>query len=259
MTDTQQHPAAPGPAPDPFVAQISWLVDHVGGKDALVRASGNRVSARTLDNWVRGDYPRAAVTGAVRDLDAWALRQDFGYPGSAGAPRLIDSCGPVPGPVSPPDRPAAPSRVALMLGAAALVVVTALVSVLATRAVLGEPAPATATATVTAPTPDLPPLPTTGDGTLYTEQAGSQGSNTFSDPRTLAGTNVTVPAYAYVQVVCRYYSPVIPSVTPDGFWYLLATDEWDGRWAPANTFWNGDVEGQRPYTHNTDMAVPVCA
>lgn len=262
MTDTHRRLPATDQVTDPFVTQIGWLVDHHGGKDGLVRAAGNRVSARTLDNWVRGDYPRSAVTGAVRDLDAWAMAQDFGYPGAAGAPRLVESCGPAAEGASagaPPQAPdAAPPhrRGVPLLVAAGLVVVTALVSVLVTRAVVGgDPAPA---ATVTAPAPSLPALPTTGDGTLYTEQAGSQGSNTFTDPRTLADVNVTVPPYAYVEVVCRYYSPVIPSVAPDGFWYLLATDEWSGRWAPANTFWNGDVEGQRPYTHNTDFAVPIC-
>ncbi|SDO41466.1 hypothetical protein SAMN05660199_01937 [Klenkia soli] len=272
MTDTQkpgtQQPGTqqPGTAQDsaPFVRQITWLVDHAGGKDALVRATGKKVSARTLDNWVRGDYPRAAVTGAVRELDRWALAQGFGYPEAAGAPRLIDACGPAAG-AQPVDEPRVAEtgptrrRALLAASAAALVLATAVVSVLVTLAVVGRtPGPA-ATVTVAAPTTGLPPLPTTGDGTLYTEQTGSQGSNTFADPRTLADGNVPVPAATDVQVVCRYYAPSIPSVAPDGFWYLLDTEGWAGRWAPANTFWNGDVPGVYPYTHNTDFAVPLCS
>ncbi|MCO7222532.1 hypothetical protein [Klenkia sp. PcliD-1-E] len=248
------------PSSDPFVRQVVWLVDHAGGKDALVRATGKRVSLRTLDNWVRGDYPRSAVTGAVRELDSWAAAQGIGYPDAAGAPRLVDACGPAAD--SPTDSPApaptGPGRAALLAAAAALVVVTAVVSVLATLAVTGRTTPAAEAATPTSGQTALPPLPTTGDGTLYTEQTGTLGSNTFADPRTLADVNVPVPASTDVQVVCRYYSPVIPSVEPDGFWYLLASAEWAGRWAPANTFWNGDVPGQQPYTHNTDFAVPVC-
>ncbi|WP_156036169.1 hypothetical protein [Blastococcus sp. URHD0036] len=46
-------------------------------------------------------------------------------------------------------------------------------------------------------------------------------------------------------------------MTPDGFWYLVESDEWNGRWTPANSFMNGDVPGG-PYIHNTDVAVPVC-
>ena len=29
-------------------------------------------------------------------------------------------------------------------------------------------------------------------------------------------------------------------------------------YAVANTFWNGDVPGQRPYTHNTDFQIRIC-
>jgi hypothetical protein len=58
-------------------------------------------------------------------------------------------------------------------------------------------------------------------------------------------------------VRCRYYAPSIPSVTPDGFWYLIDAGQWAGRWTPANSFMNGDLPGQ-PTLHNTDFAVPVC-
>ncbi|OMQ13830.1 hypothetical protein A7K94_0220850 [Modestobacter sp. VKM Ac-2676] len=97
MTDTTagpHHPSAGSPA-DPFVVQVNWLLGATGGKEQLARRSGNRVSVRTLDNWTAGRYPRDKISGAVRDLDAWALEHVPGYPGG-GAPRLIESCGPSP-------------------------------------------------------------------------------------------------------------------------------------------------------------------
>lgn len=60
-----------------------------------------------------------------------------------------------------------------------------------------------------------------------------------------------------LEVRCRYYAPSVPSVTPDGFWYLIETEPWNGLWSPANSFMNGDVPGG-PYIHNTDFGVPVC-
>src|SRR5690348_17209869 len=130
-----------GPA-DPFVVQVNWLLGAVGGKDALAQRCGGLVSVRTLDNWTAGNYPRAKVTGAVRDLDAWAAAHVAGYPAAAGMPRLVDSCGPhrtaAPLPVPVPvegvlaDRPA-PARgrrwLRWTLGAAVLVLVAAASSV----------------------------------------------------------------------------------------------------------------------------------
>ena len=261
------HSAAPedasAPPGDPFVRQVTWLIDTLGGKDQLVRASGKRVSLRTLDNWVRGSYPRLTVTSAVRDLDAWAAGNVLGYPGG-GAPRLIECCGParelvfprpvVPGPEEPPevessDEPGRPSRphwfqrpVALVAGA----VVVAAVAVGVTLAVVHDDEE-----------PVLGVLPSTGDGSLYTEATGSLGANTFADPRALTDRALSIPANTEVHVRCRYYAPSISSVVPDGFWYLIDSDEWAGRWAPANSFMNGDVPGE-PTVHNTDFAVPVC-
>jgi hypothetical protein len=61
-----------------------------------------------------------------------------------------------------------------------------------------------------------------------------------------------------VRVSCRVKDPTIPSVSPDGWWYRLASKPWkDKYYAPANTFLNGDPP-QGPYKHNTDFSVPVC-
>jgi hypothetical protein len=40
---------------------------------------------------------------------------------------------------------------------------------------------------------------------------------------------------------------------------LAGSKPWNGRYfAPANSFWNGDVPCPTPYTHNTDFSVPKC-
>ncbi|WP_104523079.1 hypothetical protein [Blastococcus atacamensis] len=248
------------PADDPFVRQIVWLVNAHGGRDQLSRTSGNRVSPRTLDNWCRGRYPRNAVTGAVRELDAWALENSPGYPEAAGAPRLVETCGPASGPAAPVEDAVEPAPEAAPAGedppaaraswrrrwvaaAAALLVLAAGGT---TALLLREDGP-----------DPIPPLPSTGDGRLRPETTGSLGANTFADPRTLQGQAQPIPPDTTVEVRCRYYAPSIPSVTPDGFWYLVDSGEWAGRWSPANSFMNGDVKGE-PTLHNTDFDVPVC-
>jgi hypothetical protein len=235
---------------DPFIRQVLWLVDAHGGRDQLARASSNRVSARTLDNWIRGQYPRSAVTGAVRDLDAWALKSVPGYPDAAGVPRLIATCGPIAGgtarePVEPEAVDRRHRRWSRRTWA------------LAVGAVLIVAGVGTAVYLLTDDDDAMAPLPSTGDGTLYAETTGSIGANTFADPRTLIDNAQPIPADTTLQVRCRYYAPSIPSVTPDGFWYLIDSGDWAGRWSPANSFMNGDVPGART-VHNTDFAVPLC-
>jgi hypothetical protein len=91
------------------------------------------------------------------------------------------------------------------------------------------------------------------------EQAGSGGARTYANPYTLAQTGPPLAPLKYVQVTCRVHSPSPPSVVPDGNWYRIASRPWnDHFYAPANSFWNGDVPAHRPYTHNTDFAVPKC-
>ncbi|TFV46566.1 hypothetical protein [Blastococcus sp. TF02A-35] len=252
------------PLDDPFVRQVTWLVDAHGGREQLARASGNRVSPRTLDNWCRGRYPRNAVTGAVRDLDAWALENAPGYPGAARAPRLVETCGPAAAPPVP-ERPAGPEPAPAPAPEPAPEPATAPApwwrrrwpAVVAALLVLTTGG-TTAALLVRDGAPDpIPPLPSTGDGRLRPETTGSLGANTFADPRTLQGQGQKIPPDTTVEVRCRYYAPSIPSVTPDGFWYLVDSGEWAGRWSPANSFMNGDVKGGRTL-HNTDFDVPVC-
>ena len=104
---------------------------------------------------------------------------------------------------------------------------------------------------------DLSALPTGGSGPSIPETTGRIGANTFANPELLQDNAMPIPANTTVQVRCRYYAPSIPSVVPDGFWYLIDSGQWAGRWSPANSFMNGDVPGQ-PTLHNTDFAVPVC-
>jgi hypothetical protein len=261
---------------DPFVAQTVWLIAAAGGKEQLVSRCGGLVSLRTLDNWTAGNYPRTKVTGAVRELDAWARREMPGYPDAAGVPGLVQSCGryretsrsataPAVGPDAekPTEGSGRPSRrlVRWLLAGAALVLAVTVAVVATTLADRNDDASARAS---TSPDADQVakrvatlPLPSTGDGTAYTEQAGSIGANTFADPRTLSGGGPEIPPHTELQVRCRYYAPSVPSVSPDGFWYLIETEDWNGLWTPANSFMNGDVPGG-PYIHNTDFAVPVC-
>ena len=103
----------------------------------------------------------------------------------------------------------------------------------------------------------LPELPTSASGPPRDELTGSIGANAFSDPRTLADRAPMIPPDTTVSVRCRFYAPSVPSVEPDGYWYLIDSGEWAGLWSPANSYMNGDVPGG-PYTHNTDFDVPEC-
>ncbi len=46
-----------------------------------------------------------------------------------------------------------------------------------------------------------------------------------------------------VDVYCKVKPPsTIQSAYPDGYWYKIASDPWNGAYyAVANTFWNGDI------------------
>jgi hypothetical protein len=90
------------------------------------------------------------------------------------------------------------------------------------------------------------------------ERAGEGGARTFRIPGVLANEGPRVKSGEKVEVLCRAHVPEPASVVPDGNWYRLASAPWNGRYfAPANSFWNGDVAG-KPYRHNTDFSVPVC-
>ena len=264
---------------DPFVKQTVWLISAAGGKEQLVARCGGLVSVRTLDNWTAGNYPRTKVTGAVRALDAWARREMPGYPDGAGVPSLVESSGryrdtPAPtaegvaepvadAPVAPSPRPRSRTLRWLLVAASFVVVVavTAVVTIVVDEREDAAAQPSTAASSSSsddvAQRVAALPLPSTGDGTVYTEQTGSIGANTYADPRTLTPGGPHIPPTTDIQVRCRYYAPSVPSVSPDGFWYLIESANWNGLWTPANSFMNGDVPGG-PYIHNTDFAVPVC-
>lgn len=113
--------------------------------------------------------------------------------------------------------------------------------------------PAPTTAPVAPPPSTQPPTVT-----LYTEQEGHHGVNTFTDPHNASGFGPRIQPAQYAQVSCKLHDPTIASVNPDGYWYRIASAPWnDGYYAPANTFMNGDPWGG-PYTHNTDFNVPDC-
>jgi hypothetical protein len=106
-----------------------------------------------------------------------------------------------------------------------------------------------------APAPPPPaPAPST-----WAEQQGSLGANTFTNPYNASGMGVKIQPYQWVDVSCKVYAPQIASANPDGYWYRIRSSPWnDAYYAVANTFWNGDVPGVKPYTHNTDFAVANC-
>ncbi|MFL5627212.1 MAG: hypothetical protein ACJ788_16655 [Ktedonobacteraceae bacterium] len=111
------------------------------------------------------------------------------------------------------------------------------------------PSPTSTTNTVT-------PSPTPGKA--YAEQEGSLGAPTFASPYS-GKEGPKIPAGVWVQVSCKVYAPTIPSASPDGYWYRIASSPWNNvYYAIANTFLNGDVLGHPPYTHNTDPRVPNC-
>jgi hypothetical protein len=106
----------------------------------------------------------------------------------------------------------------------------------------------------TAACPAAPQPPQT-----WAEQQGSLGANTFTNPYNASGQGQKIAAYQWVDVSCKVYAPQIQSANPDGYWYRIATAPWNNQYyAVANTFWNGDVPGQKPYTHFTDWAVRDC-
>lgn len=111
-----------------------------------------------------------------------------------------------------------------------------------------------ASPTTTTPASAAPYQP----GQTRVETAGEFGVPTFTDPHSPAVTGTHIAPYQQVNVSCKVFAPTIPSVSPDGYWYRIASSPWDGNYyAPANIFLNGDTVGG-PTLHNTDFAVPDC-
>lgn len=143
----------------------------------------------------------------------------------------------------------------LAVAGAAVVLLAAGWAVAATRPDDGQER---ASATPTVEASCTPPVQVSLDGAAtVTEIQGSLGAPTFRDPGRLCGSGPKVPAMSSVQVVCRLYAPSIPSVMPDGYWYLVGDGPAAGHFAAANTFLNGDVPGEDTVTY-TDEGVPVC-
>ncbi len=102
------------------------------------------------------------------------------------------------------------------------------------------------------------PSPTYVPGKTYTEETGEFGSPTFTDPHNPSVTGIRVKPYEKVKISCKVLAPTIPSVSPDGYWYRIASSPWNNKYySAANTYLNGDKIGA-PALHNTDFKVPDC-
>lgn len=93
---------------------------------------------------------------------------------------------------------------------------------------------------------------------LVEEEYNRHGAPTFADPHTPSGAEGVIPFQTKVRVSCKLLAPSVPSLSPDGYWYRIASGRWKGSWAAANTFLNGDSPGNGPFEHNTDFTVPSC-
>lgn len=97
-------------------------------------------------------------------------------------------------------------------------------------------------------------------GAMFTETVASGiGAATFTDPYSMDETGLKIPFLQPVQVPCKVYSPIAPSIGPLGYWYRIASPPWNNHYyAPANSFLNGDPP-HGPYTgKDIDPAVPDC-
>jgi tRNA A-37 threonylcarbamoyl transferase component Bud32 len=95
-------------------------------------------------------------------------------------------------------------------------------------------------------------------GTTYPAQAPPTGATTFMNPFRENGRGPRVPFNARIEVICKVYAPSEPSVDP-GYWYLVATAPWNGRYyTPANSYLNGgDGPGGVP-DPDVDPTIPDC-
>lgn len=270
-----------GADPYPFVEQLRWVAREAGGVEELARRS--RVSARTLQSWLAGRYPRQRSSKKLTQLDDWALSHLPGYP-PVGTSSLADLAGPVGLLAEPelpaeskwgrggadhgpqgPDRPAPRSRRGVIIGlvvGGVLVVIGVLIGVIfvgrgSDAGGSGDIPIASVQAGSSTIVDTVGGLPSGPVDSRVSEQTGKFGANTFADPRTGAGQGTVIPPFTTVMVQCRFYSPIMPSLEPDGYWYLVVDEPWANTWAPANSFMNGDEIG-KPVQHNTDVAVPVC-
>jgi surface antigen len=93
----------------------------------------------------------------------------------------------------------------------------------------------------------------------FTETAVPESSvPTFEDHRSASGPGPSISANQAVEVFCKVYDAAVPSASPGGYWYKIASGPWSGHfYATANAFLNDDPPGG-PYHHSTDLSVPDC-
>jgi transcriptional regulator with XRE-family HTH domain len=97
----------------------------------------------------------------------------------------------------------------------------------------------------------------TAERTYPEEEYNKKGAATFQFLNA-SGPGQPLEFQEIVMVSCKVRNTALPSATPDGYWYRIASMPWDNKYyAVANTFLNGDPQGG-PYTHNTDFAVQSC-
>jgi hypothetical protein len=96
----------------------------------------------------------------------------------------------------------------------------------------------------------------------YVEREGHIGEKwTYTNPFNPADTGPSVQPLQKVRVSCKVYAPSFGSVSPDGYWYRLASLPYDNRdYGIANTFLNGDpvVGTSNGKQTNVDRNVPNC-
>jgi hypothetical protein len=272
----QYVPAAAGLLDDWYavmrLAYARWLADP-----------RTQLTARDVLDLLEGDPQRTRFVSLLLLRESWALGSGQGGPNddwsreinsdvrlarsASSAAELLEARGAIefpltPVPIPPPgavDRArlrrawdlASNNQLVSAVLAAAIIAAGGTVIHVATRS--HHTAPQQQPPTTTGPGSRPPVGPSRG------EQAGTGGARSFANPQALSGEGPPVRPGKRLRVSCKVYAPAPRSVVPDGYWYRLASVPWSGRYyAPANSFWNGDRPGHKPYTHNTDFGVPTC-
>lgn len=120
----------------------------------------------------------------------------------------------------------------------------------------GAPTPRVTAGSGPAATPG--PTAPASSSTYPEEGYNKNGVPTFSDYQNASGPGPAIRFGQIIQVSCKIYDPAIPSASPGGYWYRIASPPWrNSYYAVANTFLNGDPPGG-PYTHPYDPDVPNC-
>ncbi|MET9632182.1 hypothetical protein ABZX92_32445 [Lentzea sp. NPDC006480] len=113
-------------------------------------------------------------------------------------------------------------------------------------------APATVSVAPTTPTATTSSVP----GTTWEEIAANRnGTPTFADAMGKSSTAGKIPFGTKVRVSC--VAPNLSGMKSVNAFYRVETAPWQGTYAPANTFANGDELGSSGQT-DVDPAVPAC-